>query len=97
MNNVMSKFALTVAIIAGLIFGVPLLQLVLSEFTQAGNATHDAGIIYTATQNGTAVGGAGTFELAFWRLFPIIVIIIMAICIYRTWGKRDEGQDTRRY
>jgi hypothetical protein len=92
----MGKFGFVMAIIGGLVFGIPLLQLVLSEFTQAGNATHSAGIIYEATANSTAIGGAGTFELAFWRLFPIIVIIIMIVAIYRTFGKRDEDQQ-RRY
>jgi hypothetical protein len=91
----MGKFAFVVAIIGGLIFGIPMLQLVLSEFTQAGNLTHAEGIIHQATANSTAIGGAGAFELAFWRLFPIIVIIIMVVAIYRTFGKRDEDKQGR--
>jgi hypothetical protein len=91
----MSKFGFIMAIIGGLIFGIPMLQLVLSEFTQTGNATHDAGILYIATTNSTLYNGAGAFELAFWRIFPIIVVIIMVVAIYRTFGKRDEDKQGR--
>jgi len=73
-----------------LIFVVPVVKLIMDEFTFTGNATHPAGMIANVTACATAAGFSGDFEFALWKLFPIILLFAVAVGLFFLFRRRRE-------
>jgi len=65
---------------------VPVIKLVLDEFTQVG------GIIQVVSANATAMGFSGDFELTIWKFWPILVLILIGYAIAKAHKARGEGR-----
>ena len=70
---------------------IPLTQIVMSELTFSGNATHSAGIVATAAN--TTVGQEGAFMSVLFSFWPIIFgIALLAMVGYRL-SKKARGDE----
>lgn len=76
-----------IGLLLAIAISIPLTQLYLSDLTDTG------GIIQVATNTTYGMGLGGEFDLAIWKLWPILILIGLIILFIRAITKKEDQGD----